>query len=608
MLLNAPSILVVIVGTSFVLALMTSFIAFGRHRHLYFWAAALALHGVTYMLFSLRGQVHEVASILVANVALMAAVALFGEGIYRFQARRSPRWQLWLPVPVTALGNVLLLGEAGPRILFNSLMIILGCLFLLRALLLQRRQTAGRGQYILVAALCVIVVTLSVRMLFIGLGLVAASGMTESTTTQGVSLLLVLLSLLGLSMGMVMMTQERAEQALVSSELRYRQLFDNAYDGIIVTQARRIVLANAAALKICGRTQAQMIGTDAVELLHPDDREKFRHRQARAERNEPIAAQSAGRVLLPDGRVVWLEISATPIAWQGGPAYLTVFADITRRKEAEEALAQYSQRLEDMVDVRTQELSVARQKAESASRAKSVFLANMSHELRTPLNGIMGMTALARRRAVDARQSEQLDKVERASSHLLGLINDILDIARIEADRLQLACTHFVLGSVLDSVTRLLAQKARNKGLTLRTDLPDALAGLALQGDPARLRQILVNLTDNAVKFTEAGDVTVRVRQLEDTQDGVPLRFEVQDTGIGIAPEDQPRLFTAFEQADDSTTRKYGGTGLGLAISQRLVALKGGEIGVASTPGVGSTFWFTVRIARGEAALAQPWD
>jgi signal transduction histidine kinase len=256
-----------------------------------------------------------------------------------------------------------------------------------------------------------------------------------------------------------------------------------------------------------------------------------------------------------------------------------------------------------------QHLVEARIAAEAANRAKSAFLANMSHELRTPMNAILGMTALALHRATDPKQMDQLNKVTQASQHLLSIINDILDLSKIEAERLTLEQVSFRLGSVLENLSSLSTQKAAEKGLKLVLEIAPALAELPLRGDPLRLGQILLNLLGNAIKFTAEGTVTVRVQLAEENADDVLLRFEVSDTGIGISAEDQKRLFTAFEQADGSMTRRYGGTGLGLAISKRLAQLMGGSIGVDSRVGSGSTFWFTARQARSIAppkAEAEP--
>ena len=266
-------------------------------------------------------------------------------------------------------------------------------------------------------------------------------------------------------------------------------------------------------------------------------------------------------------------------------------ADITERMRLAEELDRHRHHLEQLVEKRTAQLAEARDKAHTATLAKSTFVANMSHEIRTPMNAILGMAHLMRRDGVTPKQAEQLDKMDAAAEHLLHVINDILDLSKIEAGKLSLEDKNIVLGSLLNNVASILSTRVSAKGLQLVLDaehLPHHLCG-----DPTRLMQALLNYANNAVKFTDKGTITIRARVQEEAEGRVLLRFEVEDTGVGIASEQLGRLFSAFEQADSSTTREHGGTGLGLAITKRLAQIMGGDAGLSSVPGKGSTFWFT---------------
>jgi signal transduction histidine kinase len=272
--------------------------------------------------------------------------------------------------------------------------------------------------------------------------------------------------------------------------------------------------------------------------------------------------------------------------------------DITERKQAEAELEQHRHHLETLVQERTAALSIAKEAAEAANRAKTAFLATMSHELRTPMNGIMGMTSLAMHRATDPIQADQLAKAGRSSQDLLAIINAILDYSKMESERFVLDDVEFKLADVMETLVSLNAPLAKDKGLTLDASLAPELSRQMLRGDAERLGQVLGHLISNAIQFTEQGAVTVRARVSDETPADVLVRFEVQDTGTGISAEDQRLLFTAFQQVDGSTTRKHGGIGLGLALSKRVVQAMGGSIGVESVEEAGTTFWFTARFAK----------
>ncbi len=250
-------------------------------------------------------------------------------------------------------------------------------------------------------------------------------------------------------------------------------------------------------------------------------------------------------------------------------------------------------------------LAEARDAAEAASRAKSAFLANMSHEIRTPMNAIIGLTHLLLRQSSEPKQLDQLRKINDAAQHLLNIINDILDLSKIEAGKIVLEAGDFTVESIFDHITSMLAERIAQKSLSFERDIDPALTG-TLSGDALRIGQIVINFAANAVKFTEQGRIVLRSRVLAADEATVRLRLEVEDTGIGIAPEVHQRLFTEFEQADSSTTRRYGGTGLGLAICRLLAQMMGGEVGCRSTPGSGSTFWFEAAFPRGSQNLAAP--
>jgi two-component system sensor histidine kinase/response regulator len=348
-----------------------------------------------------------------------------------------------------------------------------------------------------------------------------------------------------------------------------------------------------------GLTREQIVGIHARDLLGDEAYESRQPLVRQLMAGEPYHVERTLINARGEARHLWSHYM--PYRHDGQiDGFFVMQSDVTPIKEAEVRLRESVSELEvtqRQMQVLNNSLAQARDAADAANRAKSEFLANMSHEIRTPMNTVLGLTRLLQREALNAEQSANVAKISEATKHLLTIINDILDLSKVEAGQLRLERVNFPLAAVLDQVRSLVADQVQAKGLMLALDT-DATPPWLL-GDPTRLRQALLNYVANAVKFTEHGSIRIGARLLQQHGDQVLVRFEVKDTGRGIDPEQLPRLFSAFEQGDSSTTRRYGGTGLGLAVTRRLAAMMGGESGAESQVGVGSTFWFSAMLQVG---------
>ena len=386
------------------------------------------------------------------------------------------------------------------------------------------------------------------------------------------------------------------------------QAIEQSAQAVVITDpASRIAYVNTAFSRQTGYARDEVVGRP-VQILKSDHTPPatYAAMHAALARGETWRGEFINR--RRDGSLAVDAATITPLRGHDGGAvtrYMALLEDVTEQRRQGEELARHRHHLEELVASRTAELEAARAASDAANLAKSAFLANMSHEIRTPLNAVIGLNHLQRLDPLSEAQRGRLDKIDAAAQHLLSIISDILDLSKIEAGEMQLEQVDFALAQLLDGVRTMVAPGAAAKGLALRVEI-DAMP-LRLRGDPTRLRQALLNFASNAVKFTQQGQVVLRVRLLGQQGRGVRLRFEVQDSGIGIGAAQLPALFEPFAQADASTTRRFGGTGLGLAITRRLVQLMGGDVGVDSMPGQGSTFWFTttLALAQGQAPPAQ---
>ncbi len=433
----------------------------------------------------------------------------------------------------------------------------------------------------------------------------------QNTTIGLIALWLFAIALLALLLKMDRRQKgERLQaEALRRDEARLRAMYEVMPVGLSLTDRQgRIIDCNACSEELLGISKAEHLARDfdgkEWMLLHADGNrmppEKFPSVRAL---KEGIAIHDVEMQVIKPNGTTWISVSAVPM---NHPDFgvMIAFMDITARKQAEAELAQHRNQLEVLVEQRTQALSIAKEAAEAANRAKSAFLANMSHELRTPMNAILGLTHILERKTEDAGQLDKLGKIHGAAGHLLQLLNDVLDLSKIDAEHMNLEAVPFRLGNLVANLDSLVGGKALAKGLDFSTKIAPDLSLEEFSGDPLRLQQVLINLIDNAVKFTEFGHVILRIERTEQDENSARLSFAISDTGIGMDPTTLQRVFEPFEQADSSTTRKYGGTGLGLSICQSLVEMMGSRIEVSSIIGSGSTFAFSLKLGKSGGSAA----
>jgi PAS domain S-box-containing protein len=592
------------------------------------WTAGIAGLAVGSLLFPLSASAASGWLVLLRNVALIVGLACIPYGIEVFRGRHPPR--AWLLAGVASFVVPFAWLSFAPaavnaRVVLFSLFVSVIAFLTVWSVLRSRPPYFGSSDVLLALGMAVQGVFSLARLAHHlpgpgtpGLPLEASGMLAVNVMLQIVIVQLVTLTLLSMNSQRIayenrvvqrrlrndIRGRERTEAELRESKHRLNTILDGVEAYIYIKDRDyRYQYLNKHSCEVLGLDCDELIGLSDYDLMPVDIAAANRARDVLViEHGERVVHEDQ---VTPAGTKESIPILSVkiPLRDESGHIYglCGIATDTSLLKRAQVELENYRSRLEEIVETRTRELEtvnreLTRQKeqAECATKAKSQFLASMSHEIRTPLSGILGFTHLLRQSATEPGQVDRLKKISTAGEHLLAVINDILDFARIESGELVLEARDVDLRGITGNVLSMITEQANAKGIELRAE--QGVLPRCVQGDATRLTQALLNLAGNAIKFTERGTVTMRTSVASQTQDAVTVRFDVTDTGIGIAPHEMLRLFEPFQQADSSTTRRFGGTGLGLSITRRLAELMGGEAGAESTLGSGSHFWFTATL------------
>lgn len=593
-----------------VVGLWLAYLQAGRSQSLRLWAFGATANGIAFILLGLRTFIPDLLSVVVANllVVLGSGALYLGNRKYVGLSKHT------IPVVALAFATAAIIAyyfyiepNIQNRIVANSAALSV-LLFGSAWVLLKHGEPQDlKARRFVGSAFLFGGVLLGIRAMVTPLlpnseidYIVVGSPLDKLAFIAGIGLNLVLGSGLPLLMlGPIQrqeLDQRKQREAAAARDANYaRSLLESSLDPLVTISSDGVIQdVNKATEDATGFARTDIIGGNFSTFFTDPDLARKGYQEAFRNgvvRELPLAIRHR------QGHTTEVIFNASVFHDESGEIKGVIAAarDITERKRIETELQLHHRQLEGLIAKRTEDLQRAKNAAETANLAKSVFLANMSHELRTPMNGIMGMMDLAKRRSNDAQQVDWLDKGMGSAKHLLNVINDILDISKIESERLVLEEKCFDVRQMVNDVIETLSLAAQSKNLRLISDVDPAVPAV-LSGDPVRIKQILLNYAGNAIKFSDKGEITVSLRLIEYKDQSVLLRIDVSDQGIGLTADQQERLFHAFVQADVSTTRKFGGTGLGLIISKRLANLMGGDVGVSSVPGAGSTFWATVRL------------